>query len=552
MITATLFGVLSLFLSIVVAPQAPPDPDVGAAGPALPDGLGTDPRLTWHPRLNPTATVTVDEFGQVVDWRAVPPAVVPTGGRVPLIVALEQLNNNAGEWVGVWGRQAAVKVGARTDNDETSRPAGYQGVSVVGLDRDVSTSTGAVIGGFQLAQYVGVQRDFAFLNLTVDSWTNRPCTTAAHANPTFGHLYVERVDLLGIPNDLARQDAAGAWKTAKGDAATTWWFRLEGHVQSHFLEVHSVGGVVPGDGLDGTSEHGVYQNGPPGDSEFVDVRFHGSQISALYFVTRYADRIMDSTTGDPIAERYGQGRLLLEDVFAWDCGVNGSFAVNVCGGPQLRVRLRNFHYRVNRDGYDLSGHTPGGKWAGGAVQFYCDHKAFELVPPINSQSKPVALGYSLESGRLDVNGDPLPMSVGVQDLVDAGTIPWDGFGASRELLIEGGLFEVANVTPPLIKLRDVGLVSIAPAVADVTPWTVTGIGAGKVLSFGDSGLGSQCGPAHNPARPAGLLPGTMAAAGWNQQARFLTRRPSTWLGGAVAVNGTKVAPAMLDTWSWRP
>lgn len=526
-----------------------------AQAPALPREFGADPRLTWRPTLNPTAAVTVDDQGVVTDWRGAAPVLVPAAGRVPLIVALELLDNDAGQWVGISGVQGAVKLGARTDKDESARPAGFSGISVVGLG---DGPDGASIGGYQLANYVGRQSDLAFCNLTIDSWTNRPCTLAAHAHPDFGHLYLEDVDLLGIPNDLARPDPAGAyvdpagvaWPTPKFDAATTWWFRHEGYAASHFLRVRSVGGAVRGDGHAGTSEHGVYQDGPADDSQFLDCYFHGCQISALYFPTRFADRIVTGA-GVVVAERIGRGRLLIDGLFAHDCGVNGSFAVNVCGGL-LDVEVRDYRYRVNLDGYALSGQAPGAKWAGGALQVYCDHKAWELLPPISSQSKPVALGYSLESGVLDANGDPLPMSDGVQALVDAGTIPWDGYGGARSLLVVGGSYEVSNLTPPLFSLRDVRLVSIQQGAADTVSWRVVGLGAGKVLHFAGTGVRSQCGPAQAPGAPSGALPPSLGST-WNQQARFLSRLPpAAWLGGGVRVNGQGVSGADLATWRWRP
>lgn len=542
-----LFVALAVFASLAGgAPQGPP----------LPEGVGADQRLTWRPQLAPTATVTVDDLGVITDWRSGSPVTVPSGGREPLIVAVELLQNDAGQWVGLLGDHGSLKLGARTDKDEASRPQGFAGISVVGLGDDPS---GASLAGFALAQYAGGrQRDLALINLTIDSWTNRPCTTAAGGHPDYGHLYLERIDLLSIANDLARQDALGphvdpsgaTWKTAKAGASTTWLFRLEGYVRSHFLQVRMVGGVAPGDGLAGASEHGAYQNGPAGDSEFVECEFHGCQISALYFVTRFADRIV-GPNGDPIAERWGAGRLLIEDLFAHDCGVNGSFAVNICGGL-LDVTVRGYHYRVNQDGYALSGHVPGGKWAGGALQAYCDHKAYELVPPISSQSKPVALGYSLESGLVDQAGAPLPMSDGVQALVDAGRLPWDGYGAARSITIVGGLYEVANLTPPLMHLRDVALVTVVQRDGQVQPWTVRGLGAGKALAFGGSGLRSQCGPAEAAGAGPGLVPSGLPA-GWNQQARFVSRpSPASWLGGKVHVGGQAVSPAELATWLWRP
>ena len=499
--------------------------------PALPDGLCADPRMTWRPTLNPTAAVVVDEFGVVTVWRTGSPVIVPTNGRAPITVGAEQLKNNSGEWLGFYGNQGVVSLGKKPDSNDAARANGFQGVSFVGLDHDSHSSTGSVLGGFNLAQYVGHNRDIAFLNLTIDSWTNRPCTTAAHANPDLGHLYLERIKYLAIG-----RRAQGL--TPKGLAVTTWAFRLEGHVRSHFLDVRMVGGETEGDGFAGTVEHGVYQNGPPGSSEFVDCTFQGAGISAVYFVTRFMDRIDHGTTW---GERFGQGTLLLENLTAIDCGPNGSFAVNVCGGI-LDVVLRNYHYRVNRD----TGSPTPAPWAGGAIQFYCDHKAYELGPPINSQSKPVALGYSLESSTV------LPMSAGIQALVDAGVLPWDGYGSARSLTVIGGTFEVANLTPPLFSLRDVRLVTFQETGVGASPFTVSGLGGGKVVTFAGNGQKAQCGPAQAAGKPAGRVPAALGA-GWNQQARFLSRRlPSTWIGGTVKIVSTTVPPADLDSWAWRP
>jgi hypothetical protein len=511
---------LFLFLASVCGfSQAPP----------LPDGLNSDPRLTWHPTLQPTATVVIDALGVVTNWRSGKPVVVPTGGRLPMAVAMEQMQNNAGEWIGFFGRQGSVKVGSRVDKDETARQIGYQGISVVGLEADSFSSDGSVLAGFQLAQYVGVNRDIAFLHLTIDSWDNRPCTTAAHANPTYGHLYLEEIEVLSIGRDQQNQ-------TAKGAGLTTWVGRFDGHVQLHAKGVRMVGGVTKGDGLAGTVEHGIYQNGPPGDSELVDCEFHGCAISAVYWVTRFLDRI---DLGAGWSERFGYGTLLLENLTAIDCGRNGSFAVNVCGGL-LHVVLRNYHYRVNCD----DGANPP-KWAGGAIQFYTDNKAYELVPPVNSGSVPIALGYSLETGT------GLPMSDGVQDLVDNGTLPWDGYGAARSLEVIGGTFEVQNLQPPLIKLRDVALVSFTDGEGQAPKLSVSGLGSGRWVQFASSGQGSQCGPAQAPGKPAGKVP-VQLGAGWNQQCRFYSRKPPSAWFGRVQIGTTYVTPADLDTWLWKP
>ena len=503
-----------------------------AQAPSLPDGLACDPRLTWRPTLNPTATVVLDSLGNVTSWRTGAPVVVPTAGRAPITVALEQLENNKGEWLGFYGRHGAVKLGARTDKDESARPQGFQGISVVGLDPDSHSSTGAVLAGINLAQYVGVQRDLAFLRLTVDSWTNRPCTLAAGAHPTFGHVYLEDIEVLAIGRK---------WQnlTDKGGAVTTWVLRAEGHAQLHVLRLRMVGGVLKGDGKAGTVEHGIYANGPAGDSEVLDSLFEGCGISATYFVTRYADRI-DLLAGT-WAERYGHGALLVDNLTALECGPNGSFAFNVCGGA-LHVVLRNFTYEVNQGAIGTAA-----PWAGGAVQFYTDHKAYELVPPINSNSVPVALGYSM-----DTHSSALPMSPGVAALVASGALPWDDFGAARSLHVIGGTFRVANLKPPLFNLRDVGLVMFTQLADGVEPFSVTGLGNNKVLAFASSGVWSQCGPAQAEGQPPGQLPAQFGAA-WNQQARFYSRRPpDTWLGGRVTVNGTNVPAADLATWMWRP
>lgn len=521
---AVLFLAFALFAAPPVYGQAPP----------LPDDINQDSRLTWHPTLNPTAAVTVDSLDVVTDWRGGAPKVVPTKGREPLIVAIEQLSNNSGEWVGVTGRHGAVKLGNKIDRDESARPSGFQGISVIGLDTDSSSSDGAVIAGFALAQYVGVNRDFAFINLTIDSWTNRPCTTAANANPTFGHLYEENIEFLSICNDLARPLADGSFPTAKGDASTTWIERLEGHVQTHFKNVRMVGGVAKGDGKDGTSEHGVYQNGPPGDSEFIDTYWHGCQISALYFPTRFADRIEDSK-GNPIAERFGHGKLLIINPVIRDCGVNGSFAINICGGI-LDPEIWNPDYRVNLDGYSLSGQKPGGKWAGSFLQVYLDHKAFYLLPPINSNSKPVALGYSLETGTT------LPMSPGIQALVDAGVLPWDGRGGARSLKVYGGTYRCANLTNALFNLRDVAAMpEFYEGAVGVAPFSVQG--AGKTIAFGSTGVGSQCGPGGAGQNPDAV---------WGQQCRFFTRKPATSVFGKVMVGGNQISSAQMDGWRARP
>jgi len=381
------------------------------------------------------------------------------------------------------------------------------------------------------SQRIGEQRDLALLNLTIDSWTDRPCQTIEGPTSRPGHLYLERIKVLAISNNLKGQ-------TVKGDKATKWPFKLHGAWACHWSGVELRDGVSPGDGLGGASEHFLYADAMHGDSEFWDCWVERAKISALYFTTRFHNRL--ALSGGTWAERYAYGRLTIGNLVVRDCGELGSWAVNICGGVQ-EVLVRNMHYRVNLDGYDPVGHPPGSKWAGGALQVYVDHKQFELddSTPINSNSVPVALGYSMELGT------GLPMSAGV----DAIGLPWDGYGGARSLTIEGGTFEGANIYPPLFNLRDVALVSLVESVPEAAPFTVRGVG--KTMAFGSSGQRNQCGPAEQPGQQPGRLPASLGP-GWNQQARFLSRKaPSRWVG-AVKVYGTTVPPADLDTWAWRP
>jgi hypothetical protein len=525
--TPLLARLFSFLLVLLAAPAA------WCQAPALPDGLAEDPRLTWRPALNPSATVTLDRAGVITNWRSGSPVVVPAGARDSLVVALEQLKNNAGEWLGIEGRHGSVALGDKVDANEAARPEGFQGISIVGLDQDPASSDCAVLAGFMLSQRIGLQRDVAFLNLTIDSWSDRPCMTIEGADESHGNLYLENVRGLAISNDRKGQ-------TAKGDRSTKWFFKLHGAWRIHFLRFALEDGVDPGDGLAGTNEHGVYLDGLLGDSEVLDSTFTGCKISALYTTTRFQNRIV-LANGSAI-ERFSFGAFLIDNLFAHDCGVLGSWAVNVCGGVQ-EVLVRNMHYRVNLDGPALA------KWAGGAVQVYVDNKQFELdtgTPanpiPVSSQSVPKALGYSLETKG------GLPMSQGIQALVDSGALPWDGYGGARRIRIEGGLFEGRAIYPPLFNFRDVLLVELAEAATGPRPFKVSGVG--KTAAFAASGQMSQCGPAHNPAGAPGRLPAALGA-GWNQQAVFFSRRlPSTWFG-QVKINGTAVAPADLDTWKWQ-
>ena len=515
----------ALLLPAIISALAP---SAIAQAPSLPEGLCDEPKATWRPTLQPQATVVVSSAGRVQLWRSGSPVDIPTAGREPIIVALEQLQNHAGEWVGFFGRQGSVRLGAKIGAKDAARASGFQGISVVGLDEDPTSSDWSVLEGIQLAQYVGTQRDIAVLATTIDSWTNRPCTTAAHPNPDYGNFYLERIRYLAIPNDLKG-------RTAKGDATTTWAFRLEGEVRLHAIDVSLQDGVTIGDGLGGTSEHGFYVNGLQGNSELIRCWIHGAQISAFYFVTRYGDRISLPSGG--WIERYAFGNLLIDQCTAHDCGVNGSFALNVCGGVQ-DVAVRSYHWRTNLDGYDLSGQIPGGKWAGGAIQIYLDHKAYELdySVPINSNSLPIALGYSLETGTT------LPMSAGIQALVDSGTLPWDGFGGARSLTIVGGVFETQNLTPQMVNLRNVGKVTVIEREPGVRRFRTSG---GFPFFFGRSGLASACG-----TMGPGLVP-AKAGSGWTQQALFVSDRPaSQWIAGVkMSPAAAQLSAVELDSWS---
>lgn len=505
--------------------------EFGPIAPALPDGLATDQRMSWRPTLNPTATVVVDAAGVVTNWRNGTPVVVSTAGREPIVVALEQLANDAGEWVGIYGRQGSVRLGAKVGQNDAARASGFSGVSIVGLEADPSSTDWSVVGGFLISQTVGEQRDLALLNLTVDSWSDRPCQTLEGHTSRPWHLYLERVKFLAISNNLKGQ-------TAKGDACTKWALKLHGELALHLLEVELRDGLTPGDGLGGAGEHFLYSDALHGDSEVWDCTIERAKISAVYTTTRFHQRL--ARPGGGWDERFSYGRLTLGNLVVRDCGELGSWAVNICGGVQDIV-VRNMSYRVNLDGYDPVGHPPGSKWAGGAIQVYVDHKQYQLDDsgPINSNSKPVALGYSMELGT------GLPMSAGVDQL----GLPWDGYGGARSLTIEGGTFEGGNIYPPLINLRDVRLVSLVESVPDAAPFRTRGVG--KVLAFGSSGQRNQCGPAEEPGQAPGKLPANLGP-GWNQQARFLSRKPpSSWVG-AVKVYGTTVSPADLDTWAWRP
>lgn len=525
-ILRALFVVLGVFGAIAPAlAQAPP----------LPDGLAQDPRLTWRPALNPTATVTLDAQDVVTVWRSGQPVVVPTAGRSGLAVALEQLANDSGEWLGFTGRHGAVQLGDKVGTEDCARPQGFSGISIVGLDSDPSSSDWAVLGGFQIDQRIGLQKDLAFLNLAIDSWTNRPCMVGDGDDPAVGNLYLESIRAFAIPNDLKGQ-------TAKGASCTTWLFKIHGSWRLHVLALELRDGVVPGDGLGGTSEHVFYLDALLGDSELLDSYLHGAQISGFYCTTRYQNRLRSAGGW---VERYSQGRLLIDGTTFHDCGVMGSWAVNICGGVQ-HVTLRNLTYRVNLDGYALSGQVPGGKWAGGAAQVYVDKKQFELDTgtaadpiPISSKSVPKALGYSMEP-----SWNSLPESPDTAAM----NLPWDGYGGARSFEVIGGTFEGANIYPPLFNLRDVALVTFVESQAGVAPFRVRG--AGKTAAFAASGPLSQCGPAQEPGATPGRVPAALSSA-YGQQARFKSRAlPSKWFG-SVKINGTAVSPADLDTWAWR-
>lgn len=501
--------------------------------PARPDDIGSDSRLTWHPRLNPTATVVLEADGTVTVWRSGAPVVVPTGAREPLAVALEQCQNDSGEWVGFYGTWPRPRIGSGTGTRDAHRAAGFSGVSLIGLCDDPSSSDWARIGGILISQAIGRQKDLAFINLTIDSWQDRPCEIVEGGERGAGNFYLENVEVLAIP-------ASRKGQTAKGDAATKWPFKGHGAWRVHAKNVRLLDGVDRGDGLGGATEHVWYWDALQGDSEFVECTARGAGISALYFTSRYQYRLQATPANGPWNERFAFGKLLIDELTVIDCGVLGSFAVNICGGIQ-DVTIRDPLYRVNLD----NPNGPAARWAGGFCQVYVDHKQYELdyTLPVNSQSQPIALGYSMNPP-----GGALPESAGA----DAMGLPKDGFGGCRSLTVIGGQYQCANLYPPLFSLRDVKLVTFVEGEAGVLPFKATGIG--KTAAFALSGPASQCGPAQEPGQPPGLVPAALGA-GWNQQARFVSRRsPSVWFGRASmgSSNGVTVQASELDTWIWRP
>lgn len=522
MILSSLRRGLSPLLLALLVPLA-----LGQA-PALPDGLATDPRLSWRPTLGPVATATVSASGVVEVWRTGSPVPVPTAGREPILVAIDQLANDAGEWVGIYGSQGSVSLGLRTDKNDTARPSGYSGISIVGLDSDPSSSDWARIGGFTIGQAIGVQRDVAFLALTIDSWSDRPCQTIDSAFAPISNLYLESVRILAISNN--RKD-----QTAKGDNCTKWPLKIHGAYRQHLLNVELLDGVDVGDGLGGASEHFNYSDALYGPSEFLDLRIRGAKISALYFTTRYRNRLQrpDGTW----AERFSYGPVLIDNLWLRDVGELGSWAVNICGGAQ-DVVVRDPDYRVNLD-------SPGGpapKWLGGFLQVYVDRKQYERDEDDVAGGYPtVALGYSMETGSL-------PMSPGIQELVDSGAYPWDGYGGARTLRVEGGRYQAANLVPPLFNLRDVRRVVFVESVPEATPFRASGVG--KTIAFASSGIRSQCGPAQIEGGGPGLIPASLGA-GWNQQALFLTRRRPSVVFGTIKIGSTTIPALDMDSWAGR-
>lgn len=519
-------NLLSLFVSLFLTVS------LLAQGPALPEGLCQDARATWIPTLDPTATVVVDANGNITSYKTGFAVSVPVPlGRSSLGTALNLCENNDGDWVGFLGEHKyELGIGDKNGNKDTARPIGYQGISLVGLDKNTS-----IIRGFTLSQRIGVQKDFALLHCVVDSWSIMPVMTVDLAHPPFGNIYIEQVQFLGVSNDQPGLKTAVDPTTGEvKNYFTTRVIRGHGAARWHILHCKYKDGVVIGDGLAGASEHFFYYDAQQGDSEVIGCEVWGTQYTMIQSVTRYTDRI--KLANGQWAERYAFGTLLVEDCVMRQIGSAGTWAINICGGL-TDVIVKNCDYLSDVALANTTGQVIGGKWSGGGVQAWADNKVYELDPSFPpGQGPPIAKGYSLSPP-----GGSLPDSEGVPAL----GLPIDGFPSCRSLTILGGSWVIkGGAKAPMFNIRDCARVIISQGLPLQHPFKISGATG---FQFAGQGVHSSNAKMGNGLTPAG--------SGLWQQALFLGRgAPSTWAGSVKLGKKTPTMPytlsdAELDTWT---
>lgn len=522
--------------------QAPPLAlEVDGNAPAVPDGLFEDPRATWTPTLDATATVVVEANGTVTSYKTgIPTTIAVPSNRRALGVALEQCANNDGDWVGFYGtHNYELTIGSTPGPRDVGRPQGYQGISLIGLETDPSNSDQSVLWGVHFAQHIGVNKDLAFANFTVDSHSIMPIQTADLSHPPFGNIYLERLKFLVISNDQAKNPLPPGIDPALKKNATTRVIRGHGAARWHILYCDMLDGWQPGDGQAGASEHFFYYDAQQGDSEVIGCRVRGAQWSGVQCVSRYTDRFK---VGGVWQERYAFGKLLVDDCWFENVGSAGTGCINIAGGGIVDCTVRNMHYEANYVPSNSTGQVLPKGWPGMALLCYVDKKAFELdstsidpntgKPYTAGQGPPIALGYSMNA-----TGGSLPPS----ELMDA-SLPTDGFGACRSFTVIGGTFRRNNGgNAPLFNFRDCANVTIIEVAQGATPFNSTG----GVMMFCQGGLFEQ-----NKKAGDGKVPAKCGPGYW-QQARLISRKnkPSTWIGPIkMAASRTSLSGAEIDSW----
>jgi hypothetical protein len=488
---------------------------------SIPAHLLQDSRVTWTPKLNPMPRAVVGP-GKVVysiDSQGIMSTVPVPTGKCPIGVALDLCQNNAGDWIGLLGDVGGIEMGHQNAaSGKAARSIGYQGISLVGLDQDPSSSTCAVIHSLELAQAVGVQDGIALMGVILDSRSIMPIFVENLIEPGVGHLYLEDIRVLSVP---------ASRKALKGGFATTRVIRLHGRCILHAVNVVMAGGIMIGDGLEGATEHFIYGNCQGGDSEVIDCKAVDCQYTGYQGVGRYTDRILRA--GKWI-ERFPFGKLLIEDFWTVDCGSGGATAVTVAGGGLLEVTVRNMRYEANLDGSIAN-------WKGQALLAYLDHKAYELdeVNYPAGQGPAIARGYSMDPAFQ-------PESDGM-----SGVLPDDGLGTCRSFKVYGGSFKRGGKsTSPLFSFRNAASVWIGENAGGAIPFEASG----GVIMFANTGLDTQNGRAGDGLVPPGLPPGY-----W-QQAVFASARraPSQWVGVPVKMGTTasgspaQLTAAELNSW----
>jgi hypothetical protein len=542
-------------LTLQAGDSSPPVASAATGAPAVPDGLFEDPRVTWKPKLDITATAVVYADGSVVSFKTGTPKVITGSAASALGTALLQCANNDGDWVGFYGEHPyELGIGDATSKRDVGRPSGFQGISLIGLETDPNNSDLSVLWGVHFMQHEGVQKDLTIANCVIDSHSIMPIQVTDLAYPDLGNLYLESLRFLTISNDQAHANPAGK-------NATTRVIRGHGGARWHIVNCDMLDGYVLGDGQSGASEHFFYYDGQRGDSEVIGCRVRNPQWCGVQAVGRYTDRFWAAGAWQ---ERMPYGKLLIEDCWFENVGSAGTACINITGG-MLDVTVKNCTYLA---GYTLPATTgqlgPKG-WLGIAIQTWTDRKVFQLadtidpttgVPYIDPKTgKPYvnpATGkrWSAGQGPITARGYSMDLRGSLADSPGIPTFPEDGFGSCRSITVIGGSYKRKSGTNPLFSFRDCAKVTIRyqGVQLDGTPTLPLTIEGGSIMVAG-GGVFENNGKAGN-----GLVPAKIGPGYWQQIAFEGRKLPSTYLFVPVKIGAVRVAltTAELNTWATMP